>query len=727
MKLIFQSEASECGIACLAMILSSQGAHVDLSTVRAEVGSTSRGMNLRRLVSAADKLSLIATPKRLEPSHLKGVRRPCILHWDFNHFVVLRRFRLGKFEIHDPAVGIRRLDESEFSRHFTGVAVEFEKATSFDPPEVKVLPKASQFFEQTRGLLQSLAGIGAVALAIEICTLLVPLYTQFVIDDVASSSDFGLLTVLAIGFGLLVSMQSLLGWLRSRLILGLTQDVSVQWTTNIFFHLTKLPLEFFEQRRLGDVLSRFGSIGSIQQVLTVSAVEAVLDGVMAVASLAMMLLYAPLLTAISVTAVALQGLLRIGAYRRLETLSRERMVASSRQTNYFLETIRGMLPIKLFDNEFERRQTWQTQMLGVQALDLEKGRLDVLLESAATYIAALENIVIVWAGARLAFADSTGPAFTIGMLVVFIAYKMQFFSRTNNLAKFWVSFKMIRIHAERLSDIVLASPEPACEEVDLSHLPATIECRNLGFRYGPDEPWIFRNLDCRIEAGESVALTGPSGGGKTTFVKLLLGLLTPCEGEILYGGVRIEILGAKNVRRVIGTVMQDDALLTGTIRENIAFFDRDASTPMIERAAELAQIAPTIRTMPMGFQTLIGDLGAGLSGGQKQRLLLARALYKAPQMLVLDEATSHLDAENEAGVNASISSLALTRIIVAHRPSTIACADRVLVIDGGTVSETIGDRTTGAHVAASRDRIGHEAAAASRNGGELVVSTSNRS
>ncbi|MBR7781854.1 peptidase domain-containing ABC transporter [Undibacterium luofuense] len=687
MKIVFQSEAAECGLACLTMIANWHGNDLNIVQLRNMVGASPRGMSLRRLVGAADSIGLIATPMRMGLDTLKTIKVPCVLHWNFDHFVVMRSFARGYFEIYDPAVGVRRMLPKEVSHHFTGVVVEFSKVAAFAPETPRVQPSITQYFAQTSGLLRSLMGIGVIALALEVCSLFGPLYLQFVIDNVVSSADFDLLTILAIGFGLILSVQALLAYLRSWTILILTQDLAIQWATNIFSHLIKLPMEFFERRRLGDIVSRFGSIGTIQQALTVSALEAVLDGLMALASLAVMLSYSPMLSAISITALLVQGGARFVVYNKLERLSKERLVISAKESTYFLETIRAMLPLKLFNNEMQRRQNWQSLIRGVQQLDLRKGKIDVALGSVVWYVGALENIVVVWAGARLALSGDPLHFLTIGMLIVFLTYKMQFLQRTNNILKFFVDFKMIRMHSERLADIVLTTPEPTFEKTDLSHLPAMIELRNVSFRYDSSEAWVLRNVNCCIQMGESVAITGPSGGGKTTLIKILLGLLTPTEGEVLYGGVRIETLGIKNVRSMIGTVMQDDALLTGTIQENITFFDNDIPAEFVQNCARLAYIHDTIQKMPMGYHTLIGDLGSGLSGGQKQRLLLARALCKRPKVLVLDEATSHLDAQNEAGVNGVLADLGLTRIVVAHRPSTIAYSSRVLNVADGVVFE----------------------------------------
>lgn len=277
------------------------------------------------------------------------------------------------------------------------------------------------------------------------------------------------------------------------------------------------------------------------------------------------------------------------------------------------------------------------------------------------------------------------------MLLAFIAYKTTFSGRVGSLINKFVELKMLRLQGERLADIVLAEPEQnaVTEYAERELTDLTSEARNVSFRYADAEPWVLRNLDLAVPPGESLAIAGPSGCGKTTLLKLLLGMVPPTEGEIRVGGIRIDQLGVKQYRKLIGAVLQEDQLLAGSIAENIAFFDLHPSQPRIELCAEIAAIHAEIMAMPMGYATLIGDMGTAISGGQKQRILLARALYKQPKLLFLDEATSHLDVARETIVNAAVRDLRLTRIIVAHRPQTIASAERVITLEGGKVAQDL--------------------------------------
>jgi ATP-binding cassette subfamily B protein RaxB len=449
--------------------------------------------------------------------------------------------------------------------------------------------------------------------------------------------------------------------------------------------LVKLPADWFSQRHLGDISSRFNAVHDIQKTLTQTTIESLLDGLMAIAALVMMFIYSPKLTWVVVAASALYALVRWISYSPFRHAASERLVLAGQEQSHFIETLRAMTPLKLFARENERRAKWQSLMVEVMNRDFQTAKLNMGFNVARTLIFGLENLCVFWLGAKIILPSQTqehsASVFTVGMLLAFISYKVQFTSRFSALINQGIELKMLNLHRDRLADIVLTPPEQDTPQGnlpahDLSHLPASLELRKVSFRYSEAEPWLLYNMDLCIQAGEHVAITGASGCGKTTLLKILLGLLAPTHGTVLYGGVPISQLGMSNVRRKIGVVMQEDALLTGSISDNIAFFDISPNLQRIEACAQLAEIHKDIARMPMGYHTLIGELGSGLSGGQKQRLLLARALYAQPSVLALDEATSHLDMHNESAVSNTLSQLKLTRIVIAHRAETIARADR---------------------------------------------------
>lgn len=679
-----QSESSECGLACLATVASAHGLGLDLSDLRRRFSISLKGANLRQLVTYAGSLGFSSRPLSLEVEEISQLSTPCILHWDLNHFVVLRGVFRNNIKIFDPAIGERTVSVTEFSRHFTGIALEISPNADFRPAEKKSQRISIQNLTgNVRGLKQALFQIFAVAAVLELLAIAAPLLSQVIVDDVVSSGDRDLLTVLALGFSLVLIIQAAIGLSRSWMVISLGQNMAFQWLGNVFAHLIRLPTSFFEKRNLGDVTSRFGAVSAIQNTLTNTAIEALLDGIMAVATLALMLLYSPPLAGIVILAVVIYAATRWATYGALRSAAAERLVMAAKENSHFLETLRAMTPLKLFGREEERRTRWQNLVVEVQNRELRTAKLNMAFTTINSFVFGLENILVLSVGAKLILDGQTSGnvVFTVGMLFAFISYKLQFTGRVSSLINFAVELKMLSLHAERLSDIVLEPPER--DEVpvsDLSHLQPSIELRNVSFRYGEGDPWVLKNVNFRIDAGENIALTGPSGAGKTTLMKIALGLLSPTEGEVLFGGVPVQQLGLSNFRKQIGTVMQEDVLLTGSLSDNIAFFDLQPDSERVIACARLAQFHDDVARMPMGYQTLVGELGSGLSGGQKQRLLLARALYKQPRVLALDEATSHLDVQNERAVTAALSHLKLTRLIIAHRPETIAGAQRVVQV-----------------------------------------------
>jgi ATP-binding cassette subfamily B protein RaxB len=690
---ILQSEASECVLACFSMVVSAHGLHVDLSDLRHRFPVSLKGATLAQLTSHASALNFSSRPLRLELNELAQLQLPCILHWDLNHFVVLKKVERRAITILDPAVGERRLPMAEVSRHFTGVALELTPNADFKPADQRQRVALSALTGKVLGLKRSLFQIFAVAVVLELFAITSPLLNQLVVDDAIATHDADLLSVLIVGFALLMLIQTVVGLARSWMVMVLGQSLSLQWAANVFAHLVKLPVEFFEKRHLGDIVSRFGSVGTIQRTLTTSVIEAVLDGIMGLAALGMMLLYSVQLTAVVVCSVLLYGLIRWAGYRPFRDAAAERLIVSARENTHFLETLRAITPLKLFGREQERRARWQNLLVEVQNRDVRTAKMGIGFSTANTLVSGVENLLVFWIGAGLVMqtgtpAGGTVSPFTIGMLFAFISYKGQFSGRVSALINYAVEIKMLSLHAERLGDIVLEKPEtndvPAS---DLTHLAPSIELRNVSFRYGEGEPWILKDTNLLLKAGESVAIVGPSGCGKTTLLKVLLGLLAPLEGEVLYGGIPVKHLGLQNYRRRIGTVMQEDVLLGGSIADNISFFDVQPDQERVQVCAAVAAVHEDIAAMPMGYQTMVGDMGSSLSGGQKQRVLLARALYKEPKVLALDEATSHLDIANEQRVTQALAQMSLTRIIVAHRPETIAGAQRVVVLQQGKVTE----------------------------------------
>jgi len=537
-----------------------------------------------------------------------------------------------------------------------------------------------------RGLRRALVQVLALSLALQLFVVIAPFFVQWVVDQVLVSADRDLLIVLVLGFALALVLQVGISFLRGWVVVYLSSCLGLHWMGNVLAHLMRLPLEFFEKRNLGDITSRLSSVQVIQRTLTTSFIEAIIDGIMAAVTLTLMLVYSWKLALVTILAMGLYMAVRYVAYRPFWDSAEQQVVALGKQQTHLLESLRGMQSIKVAGRESQRRLIYSNLMLDTVNQEVRIARMNLGFFNGQQLIFGLERVAVIWIGATLALQN----VFSVGMLIAYLAYKDQFAGRMAALIDKWVEFRMLRLHGERLADIVLTPPEEQTAQPEALP-PATtrIEVENLSFRYGDGEPWVLKGCSFAIEAGESVAIIGASGCGKTTLVKLLLGLLPPTEGLVRVGGHDLHKIGPRNVRTLVGAVMQDDQLFAGSVADNISFFDPEMDQARIEQAARLAAVHDEIAAMPMGYHSLIGDMGSSLSGGQKQRVILARALYRHPKLLFLDEATSHLDVMKERLVNDAVKALELTKVIVAHRPETIASADRVLVMEQGRIVQEI--------------------------------------
>jgi ATP-binding cassette subfamily B protein RaxB len=683
---ILQAEAGECGIACLAMVAGAHGHRVDLALLRKRLTLSMKGASMADLAHAAAAIDLQPRAVRADMGQLRQLGLPCILHWDFNHFVVLVEVRRDTALIHDPARGERVVALAEVSRHFTGVALELVPAAGFQPRVERQAVGLGALIGRVLGWPRAVAQILLLALVLEFFVLLTPFFMQWVVDDVLVSGDRELLLTLGLGFAMLVAMQAATAAIRSWAVLHLSATLNLHGLSNLFTRLLRLPPTWFERRHAGDIWSRFFALQQIQKSLSTGFLEAILDGLMVVVTLVMMALYSGVLTAIAVGAVAWYAALRWACFGAMRRATEESLVHDARKSSHFLESLRGVMAIKLFSAEADRQSRFMNLVVDTMNADIVLRKFELMLGSANRLVFGLERVIGLWVGALLVLDQH----FSVGMLLAFVAYKEQFAVRVGALIDKASEWTLLRVQADRVADIVLAEPERAEDGCGLPDAGVPrIELRGVSFAYSDNEPPVLRNINLVIEPGESVAIVGASGCGKSTLLKLLLGIARPQQGQILIGGQPVERVGLAAWRRATGTVMQEDCLFAGSVAENISFFDPHPDLERIRECARSASIHDEIIAMTMGYHTLVGDMGDALSGGQRQRVLLARALYKQPRVLLLDEATSSLDVDRERLVNQAVRQLDLTRIIVAHRPETIASVGRVIALDGGSIAHDL--------------------------------------
>lgn len=684
---IRQAEVAECGLACLTMIAAFHGADIDLGAMRRRHAPSARGMTLRTLVAIADQTGFAARPVKLPLEALGNLHLPAILHWDLNHFVVLERVERGRAYILDPAAGAaRRMPIEEVSKHFTGVALELRPIGRFDQVTPRQRLRLRALWGRMSGWKRAVAQTLALTIVLQVFALASPYYLQLALDNAVPALDFDLLAVLGLGFGGLMLFNVAASFLRSQVLLHVGTSVGYALTVNVAHRLFRLPVAWFERRHVGDVLSRFQSVHPIQDLLTQGVVAALVDGVLAVLTFALMLWYDPLLALIALAAFVLYVLLRFATFATERDLAEAAIAASAKEQSTLIESIRGIVTLRLFGREAERHIQWQNRLYDGIDIGLNGARLGIWQQSANALIFGIEGVASIWIAVHLVLSGG----FSVGMVTAYLAYKQQFLGRVTSLIDQGIDLRMLRLHLDRLSDIVLEKEDCgfASDANGAAVFQGRISVRALCYRYAPTEPMILENLDLEVAPGDHIAIMGPSGGGKSTLARLILGLAEPEGGEILIDGQPLSRFGHRNYRAQIAAVLQDDTLFAGSIAQNIALFDDDADHGRIVEAAGYAAIHGEIEAMTMGYGTLVGDMGSSLSGGQKARVLLARALYRQPKLILLDEGTAHLDPDTEAAVNAAIAALGITRIVIAHRSETIRNADKVYCLSNGRLVTT---------------------------------------
>lgn len=674
LPIVIQSELSECGLACVAMIASYYGYDTDLRCLRRKFGTSLNGNSLYELTTFIEKLNMMSRAIRVDISDLVNVSEPAILHWDMNHFVVLKKANKNKVVIHDPSIGERVCSWEEVSKHFTGIMLEVSPTIDFKPKIETEKLNISSLWTHLSGLGRTLLQVFLISLLLQLFILVSPYFIQLVIDKIVVTHEIDLLNTLAIGFSLILVFEVITRALRNLSLAHVSCSLSVQLATNLFHHLIRLPIDFFEKRHIGDIVSRFSSIYHVKQFLTTGVTEVLVDGVMALLTLTMLFIYSPQLTLVVLLTIFLYVLIRLTLLTPLRSVSEMEIVSKARENTTFMETIKGISPIKLFSAETIRESTWKNQFNDYTNWGLKLSKLKIIFESSNRLTFGLSNILVIYLATLYVFDEKL----TAGMLIAFIAYQSQFIEKITNLVEKLIDFKMLDLHFERIADVAFTDKEVlVSKNIKAEQLRGEVELKNVCFKYDGANAHLIEKQNLRVEAGDSIAIVGPSGCGKTSLMKIMLGILSPNKGEVLIDGKSMSEIGISTYRTNVATVMQGDELLSGTILENITFFQDSYSIDEVIYFSKLVSIHNTIEKLPMGYDTYIGGMGSTLSGGQKQRILLARALYKKPKVLFMDEATSHLDANLERDISLALKKLKITRILIAHRKETIETANKV--------------------------------------------------
>jgi ATP-binding cassette, subfamily B, bacterial CvaB/MchF/RaxB len=689
MPLLRQTEAAECGLASLAMVAAAYGLEYDLATLRAKFPISIKGMTATAILEVAAGLGLGGRGVRCEPADLKDLKLPAILHWDLNHFVVLKKARGGGVTLHDPALGLRKLTLAEVGKHFTGIAIELAPTPTFQPKRQRNPVKLESLVKFTPVITGGLVKALILSLVIEVLVLAGPFYSQLVIDSAILKGDRQLLFVLAVGFGLAAVFEVVSGAIRNLVFQMVGNALSFDMRAALFHHLMRLPLDWFQKRHVGDIQSRFQSAERIQQLITSGAIAVLLDGVLGIATAILMFVYAPNLALLVFGAVAAFTAFRFLTLDLQRRTAADQIINDAKEESRFLESVRAIQTLKIMGAEGRREEVWRNLASDTLNSGIRAGNLQIGFDGVNQIIMRGLDVVLVFVAASMVLDGEM----TIGVMMAFMAYKGMFANRAIAFVNQVIALRLMDLQLERIADIALSPREEGIDAPartapgDARRLEGAVELRNVVHRYAVGEPDILSGASMRIAPGSFIAIAGPSGAGKSTLVKVMLGLLKPAYGEVLYDGRPIAHWGLRWVRGQLGVVMQDDALLAGSIAENVAGFDDALDMERVREACGLAQIHGEIERMPMGYHTLVGDLGGALSGGQKARVMIARALYRRPSILVMDEGTAHLDVASEVALNSALSTLSITRIVVAHRPQTLAAAEQVWVLEKGRLFE----------------------------------------
>lgn len=670
--LILQSETNECGLACLAMMTGYFGKRVDLASARTLHGTTHHGITLRELITAFEQVGMTARASRIELDELRSLSRPVILHWSFNHFVVLVKVTHLRAIIHDPSIGRRSISLRELSDKFTGVIVEAWPTETFDKKPLEMSVTVSDLFHGVRGLRRIFSGVLVLSVLVELLSIAVPAASQFTIDTLVRSSDREGIFFVGIVVISALLIKSAFSVVRAWILMNLRYTLGVKWAEMFFNRLIRLTLPFFEKRHTGDIASRFQSLTAIQEAFTADMVASILDAIVIVISMVLILTYSPLLAMGPLAAAAGYTVLKMGLFSTYRTRKIEHIAFEAHQSSHFLESVRAISAIKMLNLTPVRRREWVHHVVNSTHAGNQLFKLDLMTNTAAVLFVGFSGIYVLSVGA-LGFEKGM----TTGALLAVMLYADMVITRTIKLVNAVSDFCLVSMHSQRLTDIAVSPVERDEQERSQTQLNGHVVIRNLSFRHSPTESNIFEGINIEVRPGESVAIIGPSGCGKSTFLHVLAGLYESTGGDIFINGVTMSSIGKRAIREHIAFVMQDDKLLAGTLQKNITGFSESPDMERMAECANYAAIDEEIGSFPLGYDSMIGDMGSTLSGGQRQRISIARALYRQPGILLLDEATSDLDIDNEQKITRSISRLPITRIFVAHRPEMIKSADRV--------------------------------------------------
>jgi ABC-type bacteriocin/lantibiotic exporter with double-glycine peptidase domain len=680
--IILQLTPTDCGAACLAMTLEHVGKKLPIEEVRAAVGSGKLGVSARQLVEAARGFGLRARAIKARPDQLKFLTSGTILHWEMNHFVVFESAQGNFVRVVDPAVGPRRIPMADVARMLTGVALVFEPTLALVAEDKRPKTRWARYRRWVFGVGGYWPRILAASFALQLVALAGPGLMGVTVDKIVPRQDYHLLELIAAGVLMVASFQFLAGFLRAHLLLHLRTYIDAEMALELLEHLLDLPYAFFQQRSAGDILMRLGSGSQIRELLTSGAMAALLDGSLVILYFVLLVVAAPMLgfAALGIALVQAGVFLLVG--RRNSELMAEQLATQAKLSGFQVEMLAGMESVKSMGAEHRMVTRWASLYVDTLNVSLDKGRLLAGFSTLVGSFSFLGPIALVLLGAKMVLDGEL----SLGSMLALAALGSGFLGPVNTLVSTAMQLQLLSGFMARIEDVLDSPTERRREAAGRGKsLTGNVELSRVSFRYDPKGALVVDDVSLTVKQGELIAIVGSSGSGKSTLARLIAGLYRPMSGRIAFDGVPLEQWDPPDLRSQLGMVTQDTRLFAATIRDNIAMLDPEVPLERVEAAARKAHIHEDVMAVPMGYDTLLADGGASLSGGQRQRIALARALLSEPTVMVLDEATSALDTVTERKVQLQLSALKCTRVVIAHRLSTVVDADRIVVLDRGKI------------------------------------------
>jgi ATP-binding cassette, subfamily B, bacterial len=678
-----QLEWTDCGAASLCMVMAYHGRETKLAEVREAMGIGRDGVSAKSILDTAERYGMAGRGIKVGIDQIHLLKSATILHWEFNHFVVFDKIINGAVRINDPATGPRDVKLEEFSKCFTGVAIELIPTDRFTKTKAEKgrLKRYVRELMSEKGLFTRII---IVSLALRLIALAMPLITGMIIDKVVARSDYDLLYVVIGTIAGMTIFNLVAELVRSYLLLHLRISLDTRMTLGFLDHMVSLPFQFFQRRSTGDLMMRVDSNGTVREIVTSKSMSAVIDGLFVLLYAIVIFYVSPMLGAITLAMVAAEALVFICARPTFQRQLAAHLDKQAKAHSYMIQLLGGIETLKCAGAERLGLEKWSNLYTDELNITMQRARANAYVDSIRGAITALGPMLILTIGATSVMSGKM----TIGVMMAMNSLATSLFGPLSTLVHNALELQLVKGHMDRIDDVLQTQVEQDRDATQQPHrLRGGVTVKNVSFKYGEQAPLVVQDVSIEIAPGMSVALVGPSGSGKSTLLNLMAGLYKPVKGEILYDAKNLHEMDLRSVRQQIGIVPQHPFIFGGTVRENVALTAPGSPLDRIANACKVSCLHDDVTEMPMGYDTVISDGGGSLSGGQRQRVAIARAVIRNPALMLLDEATSALDNSTEKRVIENLERQRCTRVTVAHRLSTVRNADMIIVMDKGRIVE----------------------------------------